>query len=223
MKAVFFDFDGTLSYTSLNFWKKLWLTLGYDIKEGSYYKQLFNDAYSGKLTHQQWCDKICEKYIEAGLTREILLDIANTIDLMDGFEEMVSTLKQRGYLLFIVSGNIKEVINHNLKKSLKLFDGIFANEFKFDTKGNLTKIVGTMYDNEGKAVLINKISKELSIPIKNIWFVGNGGNDEWVYQTGCKTLLINPFDTKKHNDQSVWHKQISGVKNLTQLLDIIND
>lgn len=223
MKAIFFDFDGTLTYTSLNFWKKLWATLGYSIKEGSYYKQLFNDAYAGKLTHQEWCDKICEKYIEAGMTREMLLDIANTIDLMDGFEELVTTLKQRGYLLFIVSGNIREVINHNLKKHIKLFDGIYANEFEFDTKGNLVKIVGTKYDNQGKAVLINKLSKELKINKKDIWFVGNGGNDEWVYETGCKTLLINPFDTKKHDDASVWHKQLSGVDNLTKLLDVLND
>ncbi len=223
MKAVFFDFDGTLSYTSLNFWKKMWLTLGYDIKEGSYYKQLFNDAYAGKLTHQQWCDKICEKYIEAGMSRDMLLDIANTIDLMDGFEEMVTELKKRGFLLFIVSGNVKEVIHHNLKKHIKLFDGIYANSFQFNEKGKLVKIVGTPYDNEGKADLIKLMSSQMNIPMKNIWFVGNGSNDEWVYQTGCKTLLINPEGTKKHDDTNVWHQTLRNVTNLTKILDVIND
>lgn len=223
MKAIFFDFDGTLTYTSLNFWKKVWATLGYDIKDGSYYKQLFNSAMAGELTHQEWSDKICEKFIEAGLTREMLLDIANTIDLMDGFAETIFTLKQRGYKLYIVSGNILDVIEHNLGKYKRLFDGVYANEFKYTVTGKLKKIVGTKYDNKGKADLINLIANQYKMDKKDIWFVGNGGNDEWVYTTGCKTLLINPFDTQKHEDNTVWHKQLKGVTNLTAILDVIND
>lgn len=223
MKIVFFDFDGTLTYTTLNFWKKLWVTLGYDIGEGSYYKKLFHDAYAGKITHQRWCDLICKEFRKTGLTAEMLADIANTIDVMDGFDQTMQTLKDRGYTLYIVSGNIKEVIEYNLREKKYYFDYIFGNEFKFDKNGLLKKIVGTKYDNQGKAKLIKKISKQTKTPVKDIWFVGNGGNDEWVYETGCKTLLINPYDTKKHDDQSVWHKQISNVNNLTQILEIIND
>lgn len=223
MKAIFFDFDGTLTYTSLNFWKKLWATLGYDIGEGSYYKKLFNDAYAGKITHQRWCDLICKAFRKAGLTDDMLADIANTIDVMDGFDETMKTLKDRGYTLFIVSGNIKEVIEYNLREKKYYFTHIFGNEFKFDNKGLLKKIIGTKYDNQGKAELIKKFSKKSNTPMSDIWFVGNGGNDEWVYETGCKTLLINPYDTKKHDDNHVWHKQVKGVENLTAILDILND
>ncbi len=221
MKAIFFDFDGTLTYTSLNFWKKLWSTLGYSIAEGSYYKTLFNDAISGKLTHQEWCDKCSEKFIEAGLTEEILLDIANTIDMMDGFEETMQKFRDRGYMLFIVSGNIMQVIEHNLQDGIKYFEGIYANKFVFDEQGKLTGIIGTKYDNEGKADIIKYIAERTEMNISDIWFVGNGENDEWVYTTGCKTLLINPTNTKHTDNSSVWHKQIKNVTNLTQLLDVI--
>lgn len=222
MKAIFFDFDGTLTYTSLNFWKKIWSTLGYSIAEGSYYKNLFHDAYAGKYTHQQWCDKCCEKFQEAGLTEEMLYDIANTIDIMDGFEETMQKLVQKGYRLFIVSGNIKQVIEHNIGEYTKYFDGIYGNDFVFNEDGSLKKIIGTKYDNEGKARLIRLMSELTETPTSDFWFVGNGGNDEWVYTTGCKTLLINPHDTKHHDNQTVWHKQIKGVKNLTQILPLID-
>ena len=223
MKAIFFDFDGTLTYTSLNFWKKLWATLGYDIKEGSYYKNLFYDAIAGKFSHQEWCDKCCAKFMEAGLTKEILLDIANTIDMMDGFEETMKKLKEMGYMLFIVSGNIREVIDHNIGEATKYFEGIYANKFIFNAAGRLTEIIGTKYDNAGKADIIKYIARVTETDVKDIWFVGNGDNDEWVYTTGCKTLLINPYGTKKHDDNTVWHKQIKNVTNLTQILDVIKD
>ena len=221
MKAVFFDFDGTLTLTSLNFWKKMWLTLGYDISEGSYYKNLFHSAMSGELTHQQWVDKCCEKFKDAGMTKEMLIDIAQTIDMMDGFEETMAELKKRGYRLFIVSGNVRQVIDENIGEATKYFDGIYANDFIFDDDGALERIVGTKYDNEGKARLIKLMSEITETPVQDFWFVGNGGNDEWVYTTGCKTLLINPFETKQHDNTNVWHKQLRNVINLKQILQII--
>ncbi|MBQ8468782.1 MAG: HAD-IB family phosphatase [Clostridia bacterium] len=223
MKAVFFDFDGTLTLTSLNFWKKMWLALGYDIKEGSYYKNLFHSAMSGKLTHQQWVDKCCAKFQDGGLTKDMLIDLAKTIDMIDGVEETMKELKKRGFRLFIVSGNVRQVIDENLGDLTNYFDGIYANDFVFNDDGSLNHIVGTKYDNEGKARLIKLMSEITESPISNFWFVGNGGNDEWVYTTGCKTLLINPYDTKQHDNTSVWHKQLKKVTNLTQILSVIND
>lgn len=222
MKAIFFDFDGTLTYTSLNFWKKIWLTLGYDIKPGSFYRDLFVAASNGKMTHQEWCDKCSIKFQEAGLTKEMLKDLSKTIDLMDGLAETMQELKNRGYRLFIVSGNIKLVIDENLGENTKYFDGIYANDFIFNEDGTLDHIVGTKYDNQGKAKLIKLMSEITESPIQDFWFVGNGGNDEWVYTTGCKTLLINPFDTKQHDNKSVWHQQIKKVTNLKQILPIFD-
>ena len=39
MKAVFFDFDGTLTCKSPNIWKSIWEELGYDTGAGSEYKK----------------------------------------------------------------------------------------------------------------------------------------------------------------------------------------
>ena len=222
MKAIFFDFDGTLTYTSLNFWKKLWLVLGYDIKPGSYYKNLFNDAMADRLTHQQWVDKCCTKFQDAGLTKEMLLDLSKTINLMDGLAETMQELQKRGYRLFIVSGNIRQVLDEVLGENTKYFDGIYANDFVFDEDGDLDHIVGTKYDNQGKARLIKLMAELTETPVQEFWFVGNGGNDEWVYTTGCKTLLINPYDTKQHDNKNVWHKQIKNLTNLQQILPIFN-
>ena len=44
MKAVFFDFDGTLTHKSKNIWQKIWSRLGYDLGEGSLYRKLYEDV-----------------------------------------------------------------------------------------------------------------------------------------------------------------------------------
>jgi len=56
MKAVIFDFDGTLTEKRGNLWKKIWSTLGYEIGEGSYYMRLLNSFLDNKLTHKRWCE-----------------------------------------------------------------------------------------------------------------------------------------------------------------------
>ena len=141
---------------------------------------------------------------------------------MDGLPETMQELQKRGYRLFIVSGNIRQVLDEVLGENTKYFDGIYANDFVFDEDGDLDHIVGTKYDNQGKARLIKLMAELTETPVQEFWFVGNGGNDEWVYTTGCKTLLINPYDTKQHDNKNVWHKQIKNLTNLQQILPIFD-
>ena len=42
MKAIFFDFDGTLTYDCPNIWKSIWAELGYSVQSGSEYKRQLN-------------------------------------------------------------------------------------------------------------------------------------------------------------------------------------
>ena len=122
MKAVFFDFDGTLTHRRANVWKSIWQMFDYDISEGSYYRQLFNDFLANRITHQQWCDLTCEAFKNKGMTIDVLNQIASKVELLAGAKETFETLKQNGFDLFVVSGNITDVIEKVLGENGGFFE-----------------------------------------------------------------------------------------------------
>lgn len=221
MKTIFFDFDGTLTHKGQNVWKKIWETLGYDTGKDSYYRDLFQEFVDKKITHKQWCDLTCEAFAEKGMNRQILKDIAGNVKLLDGVLKTFIKLKHLGFQIFIVSGNIIEVIEDVLGGAANRVDAIMANVFVFDEKGMLTKIAGTSYDFEGKAKFIEEYRKKTNTNANDLYFVGNGGNDEWAYLAGCHTICINP-DGANYEDSTKWHKVIENITDLSQILPLLD-
>ncbi len=222
-KAIVFDFDGTLTHKNYNIWKRIWLALGYDIGEDSYYRELFLSFMGKKITHQEWCDLTCNAFIEKGMNVEILKDIVSDINLLNGADDFFKKLKEQGYELYIVSGNIKDAIEIALGDSVKYFDGIMANDLVFDEFGKLKKIVGTHFDFEGKLQFVNSLIDNQNILPQNITFVGNGANDEWVHLSGCNTICINPEPDTDIDNKNKWHRVIMKLDNLNDLLPIIKE
>lgn len=218
-QAVVFDFDGTLTKTKLRTtWESLWELLGYDVQEC---RDLHKQYDKGEFTHQEWCDKTAERFIEKKLTRQQVFEFAKTIKLIPGCKKTVQALKEKNIKLYIVSGSIKDIIENVLGNTHSFFTEIKANEFMFDTQTSiLSKIIGTKYDFEGKANYINYIARRLKISTSDILFVGNSNNDMWAHQSGANTLCINPTLTNYHDD-TIWHNTIVECKNLTDILHFI--
>ncbi len=222
MKAIMFDFDGTLTIKSPNIWKAIWGNLGYETGKGSYFSMLFIMFLTKDITHQKWCDLTCEKFMEKGLHKDLVKSITKQIRLNDGATETFKTLKEMGYSLHIISGNFKSVIKEVLGENAKYFDSINANEFEYDKNGYVVGIKGTNYDFEGKAHFITEFKEKNNMPAKDICFVGNGDNDEWAHLSGCRTLCVNPENTDITN-KTKWHHAIENVTNLTQILPEFED
>ena len=219
IQAVVFDFAGTLTNTKLRTtWESLWEMVGYDVQEC---RDLHRKYDKGDFTHQEWCDKTAEKFIEKNLTRQQMLELAKKIKLIAGCKKTLQALKDRNIKLYIVSGSIKDIIDNVLGSAHSYFTEIKANEFIFDTQTSLlNKIIGTEYDFEGKANYIYNIANRLKIATSDILFVGNSNNDMWVYLSGANTLCINPTITNYHDD-IIWHNTIVECKNLIEILPFI--
>lgn len=221
IKTIMFDFDGTLTYKTKNTWKAIWEELGYDIKDpkSGYLSQmkLFN---GGLIDYQGWCDITAQSFIKKNMSKDTLSNVTKDIKLMNGFDDFVDTLSKQNIKLNIVSGNFTEVIINVLKDKRKYFESINANNLIYDNNGYLTKIIGTNYDYEGKAKFIQEYATSHNISPQEICFIGNGNNDEWAYKSGCKTICINPDDTN-HNDKNKWHKSITNIDNINDLLPLI--
>jgi len=218
MRVVIFDFDGTLTEKNGNLWKKIWSKLGYDIGEGSYYRNLLNKFLNKKITHKEWCVHTLNAYKERGFTREMLDDLVSKISLMSGVDELFYTLHSKGIEMHIVSGNIVSVIENVLGENMKYVTEVKANEFVFDESGLISDIIGTKYDHEGKANYIRELCKQKGYDPNEILFVGNSRNDEWVHKSGARTLCVNPDGTDYANS-TIWNKVI----NTDNLMDIMKE
>lgn len=217
MKTIFFDFDGTLTIKSPNIWKAIWERLGYDTGKESYFRQLYGKFMDGTITHQEWCDLTCQAFAKRGMNKQILKELASNIKLLPEVRETFQILKENGFEIFILSGNIVEVIEDVLRGDTKYIDAIMANVFVFDKDGMLEKIVGTNYDFEGKAKFIEEYKQKTYSDPNDLYFVGNGDNDEWAHLSGCHTICINPDGTDV-NDNQKWHKNLGEVKSLSDIL-----
>ena len=221
MKHIVFDFDGTLTKYSPNIWREIWESLGYDTKGGSYYARYFIMFLTKDIDHQTWCNLTMNKFKEKNLHKDLVDKLSGEIELIDGFDDTIRTLKSEGYALHICSGNFRFVIENVLKDSAKYFDSINANMMFFDNNGYANTILGTQYDFEGKANFINRLKETYHLDPKDITFVGNGDNDEWAHTSGCNTLCINPCKTDITN-KTIWHNAIERVDNLTQILPFVD-
>ena len=102
---------------------------------------------------------LLDGYVQKGghhLNVNVLNKVSKNICLIDGAIETFKTLKEKGYSLHIISGNVIDVIEKSLGENVKYFDSINANDFCFDDNNRLTYINGTKYDCEGKAKFIQE-------------------------------------------------------------------
>ena len=219
IRVVVFDFDGTLTFEKTNrtIWENIWIKLGYNVEECQNLHLKFNHH---EITHSDWCKLTEYKFIQKNLHRDDIENLANKIKLLPGVKETFDLLQTKGIKIYIVSGSILLVIQKTLKDLLQYVDGIYANQFLFDSSGFFYRIVGTKYDFEGKANFILELAKNLQISTKDILFIGNSVNDQFAYLSGAKTLCINHKLTDITNNL-IWNECILECKDLKEIIKYI--
>ena len=95
IQAVIFDFDGTLTNSKLRTtWESSWEMLGYDVKEC---QELHKQYDKGDFTHQEWCNKTAEKFIEKKLTRQQVLELAKKNKIDYRLQKNLTKTKRKKY------------------------------------------------------------------------------------------------------------------------------
>ena len=109
IRAVVFDFDGTLTSRSEapTTWEKLWQICGYSVEECQELHRQFDKK---EITHQEWCDITLSHFSSANLHREQVEEIARHIALLAGTGRTLEELKAQGVTSYIVSGSIGDVV-----------------------------------------------------------------------------------------------------------------
>nr|WP_298373750.1 phosphoserine phosphatase SerB [uncultured Halomonas sp.] len=110
-----------------------------------------------------------------GLDEAVLVEIAETLPLMDGVERLMKHLKRFGYRTVILSGGFSYFARY-LQDRLG-FDEVHANELVIE-KGRVTGAVQEpVVDAQRKALLLRNIAEREGLHLEQTVAVGDGAND----------------------------------------------
>jgi phosphoserine phosphatase len=110
-----------------------------------------------------------------GLDESVLREVAARLPLTEGAERLISTLKNVGYKIAILSGGFTYF--GNLLKARLGIDYVYANELEI-VDGKLTgRALGEIVDAQRKADLLQAIADQEGISLQQVIAVGDGAND----------------------------------------------
>ncbi len=204
-KLVCFDLDGTLldipppgySWPMIHDYLNIPKSLT---------KPAMNDFYAGKISYHEWCHYDISLMIDAGATRDKILDVFKGTLPHKGAIETIRTLKSAGIKFAIISGSIQLLIEFLPNKDL--FDDILINVLEFDKKGNLTGVIPTKYDQAGKADGLRFIAEREGLNLSECVFVGDNDNDIEIAKTAGLSFAFNSKSEELDSVSSVVIKDI---------------
>ena len=110
-----------------------------------------------------------------GLSAEVLPKIADRLELTEGAELLLTTLRRFGYRTAIVSGGFTYFGNF-LQRRLAI-DHVYANELEI-VDGKLTgRVLGEIVNANRKATLLEQLASDEGVDRKQVIAIGDGAND----------------------------------------------
>ena len=110
-----------------------------------------------------------------GLDESVLEHVAARLQLTEGAESLISTLKQLGYKTAILSGGF-DYFGRHIQQKLGI-DYVYANQLEI-IDGKVTgNVSGEVVDGQRKAQLLREIAAGENIDLEQVIAVGDGAND----------------------------------------------
>lgn len=194
VRLISFDLEGTL-VKSVSGWVELHKRFG-TWEKGMKYAELF---FSGKIGYVEWAE--LDASLWRGHTRDEILEWANSVEYMDGAEELVEFLKQNGFKISILSSGLM-CLAGRVARELSV-DYVFANELIFDENGVITGKVNPVVDFKSKGAILRELKEELRPELTVA--VGDGYNDVSMFREADVAIAIKPHDGVEgdHNVESL--------------------
>ncbi|HTN33298.1 MAG TPA: phosphoserine phosphatase SerB [Marinobacter sp.] len=110
-----------------------------------------------------------------GLDESVLEKVAARLNLTEGAEHLIKSLKVLGYRTAILSGGFTYFARH-LQSKLGI-DYVYANELEIKDGKVTGRVSGQIVDGQRKAELLQEIAKKEHISREQVIAVGDGAND----------------------------------------------
>ncbi len=111
----------------------------------------------------------------AGLDTSVLDGITKRLQLTEGAEELITTLKKLGYKTAIISGGF-EYFARAIQRRLGI-DYLYANELEVENGRVTGRVTGAVVDGQRKAELLRSLAARENISLEQVVAVGDGAND----------------------------------------------
>jgi len=211
---VCFDVDGTLIRHPSD--KVIWEILNLRfIGDDSVNRERYQMYLDGEIDYAEWVRLDVGGWIEAGATRDRVVDAVREFEVYEGAMETVHALKERGVHTAVISGTINVVIDTLFPDHP--FDDVFANKILFDGDGRVSGWEATPYDLHGKPVALRDLAARHGVPLARTAFVGDGEND--VPLAGVVGFLVafNPRSPELERRADC----VMNDRNMLDLLDVL--
>ena len=186
IKLVCFDLDGTLvDGTS---WLILSEGLGWSSQEAF---DVFKQAQKGEISFIEAEIIFTTKYQKSGKANKAFIEeIFNSVEVKKEAKDLISYLKEKGYIIYLISGAIDMYVE-SVARKLGV-DGFYANStLEFNKKGALQKINYRDNQKEVKVEQLKTLVRKLGINIDQVIFVGDSENDIEVFKTTKHGIAVH--------------------------------
>ncbi|MGY5876047.1 MAG: HAD family phosphatase [Candidatus Thorarchaeota archaeon] len=184
IKLVVFDVDGTLTRHS-SIWWRLHEHFGTEDEGRAYYNQYF----AGEITYDEWAD--LDAGLWTGKSVEAVLDVVRNSELVPGAIETISTLRDHGIHLAILSGGL-DILANDIASRLGI-DYVLTNLLEH-SNGVLTGKVENLVGWGDKAKEILQICEHFGVSLGETAFIGDGQNDVGVFSVVGLPIAFMPED-----------------------------
>ena len=166
-RLVVFDMDSTLIDAEVID------ELAIEAGVGQQVAEITEAAMQGKLDFKQSFEQ--RLALLEGLDASVLQKIAQRLQLNEGAEHLISTLKKLGYKTAIVSGGFS-FFGEYLQEILGV-DYVYANQLDIKNGEVTGRVKGNIIDGQRKADLLRELAERDGLMLEQVIAVGDGAND----------------------------------------------
>jgi phosphoserine phosphatase len=145
-----------------------------------------------------------------GLPVSVLEEIAASMQLTPGAQELVSTLKAMGFKLALISGGFT-FFTEVLKAKL-MFDYAFGNELEIENERVTGSVKGRIIDAHAKGEIVQQLAQQEGLTREEIVAVGDGANDQIMLKNAGLGIAFNAHEIlQKVADGKISQRNLLGL------------
>jgi len=201
-KLVCFDVDGTIiqelkekvlehagHVEPHEFEDSIWVTLHRYFKTTKEAREQYTEFHDGMISYKHWVEKNIALWKAQGADQDkVELVFEEFTEPMPGTWETIHKLKAAGIKLAVVSGGLKQLVEHHFPKE---FSPVFANDILYDKHGKIVGSEWTPYDFGGKLRGVREACRLHDCTMADTVFVGDNINDFQVMEEAGLGIAFN--------------------------------